>query len=118
MKPYLFALSLLFSGICFGQGPITLDSRVLLHYNNDQVQEMQAYPNKLKSVNFYYTQSFLVQNNPECTDCTPINANTIDVTTIEHRRAEDRRIMFHYTPGGHFIVLLSRKELRDIYATF
>ncbi len=110
----LFALSLAVHSITLAQTSVTMDARVLKHYTPEQLKEIETtYPQKLKSLNFYYSSSFVVL--PGATGGT-VDPATIDITEFEHLRQEDKRITTGVSrANGAMIELLSRKELQAKY---
>lgn len=110
----LFAFLLAFHFISVAQTSVTMDPRVQKHYTPEQLKEIETtYPEKLKSLNFYYSSSFIVH--PGTTGGT-VDPSTIDITEYEQFRQEDKRARTGVSRStGATIELLSRKELQAKY---
>lgn len=110
----LFALSLAIHSISIAQTSTTMDPRVHKHYTAEQLKEIEILsPEKLKSLNFYYSSSFIVH--PGTTGGT-VDPATIDITEFEQFRQEDKRARTGVSrTTGATIELLSRKELQEKY---
>lgn len=110
----LFALSLAVHSISVAQTSVPMDPRVEKHYTPEQLKEIETnYPAKLKSLNFYYSSSFIVH--PGITGGT-VDPSTIDITEYEKFRQEDKRAKTGVDRAtGATIELLSRKELQEKY---
>ncbi len=109
----LFVAFLATHSICISQTATTMDPRVEKHYTKEQLKEIEtSYPEKLKSLNFYYSSSFIVH--PGTTGGT-VDPATVDITEFEHLRQEDKRAKTGLSRNGATIELLSRKELQTKY---
>lgn len=108
------------NGALSGQVAAVADPRIRAHYSDTQIEQMQQeQPHKWAQVQFYFTQSFELQRNDRCTQCPPPDASLIDITRFEqYRKAHERVTVSADNKGGHFLILLSRDELREAYQKF
>jgi hypothetical protein len=115
MKKFILisAMAVLFHFSGLSQSSTTMDPRVLKHYTPEQLKEIELKdPVKLKTLNFYYTSSFIIH--PGVTGGT-VDPSTVDVTEFDHLRKEDKRTKTGLNRNGATIELLSWNELKLKY---
>lgn len=87
------------------------DARLLNHYSREELNEIEAKdPQKFKTIEYYYTRSFIVEN-IACVECTPRDTATFDISDFEHLRQQSERVVMTYKKYGIKLTLLSVDEL-------
>lgn len=111
----LFVFLTSFSLGSYAQTAPDIDARIYQHYTQQQVNEMlTSAPLKIKKLNVYYRNSFVMI--PGGNQVTPLDPNTVDVSTYEHLRKENVRVRVgHSRVTGEVVELLSREELQALY---
>lgn len=84
---------------------------ILKYYTPDQLQSLgESDSTKLKSIVYYFTQSFIVI--PEqCDECLPFDPQNFDILAYEHLRLPDQTYICSFGKYGFKLVLLPVNEL-------
>lgn len=92
-----------------------IDPRINKHYSQEQIDEMlQKDPSKIEKLNYYYQYSFEVFN-PQKSDVIKMTNSDVDIYEFENFRRDNEQTTYGISREGHYIVLLSRKELLKQY---
>jgi hypothetical protein len=114
LRSLIFLFFILPGTASLAQTTPDIDPRIRLHFTEQQVNEMLAtQPLKIKVLNTYYRSSFVLIT-PEHEVCTTDPA-TIDITSYENLRKEDKRVSTGYIGTRYVIELLSKQELQALY---
>jgi hypothetical protein len=112
---FLIAFFLFLASVACGQtqeqpeGKDPFNNPVILsHYTVTDLQQVSV--KKLKAINYYYTQSFILDS-ISCNECRPFDPENFDVSLFEQFRKQSERYTREYTKYGYRLTLLSRDEL-------
>ncbi len=85
-----------------------LNPVILSHYTLAELQSV--IPKKLTAINYYYTESFILDS-IACNQCRTFNKATFDVSQFEQFRKQSERYVRIYTKYGYKLTLLSKDEM-------
>lgn len=89
----------------------TYDSRILIHYTKEELEDFAANnPEKLAVLSYYFTASFILEAEA-CTDCLPFDPSQFDISKFEHLRQKSVRVEIDQAKYGIKIILLAADEL-------
>lgn len=84
---------------------------ILKHYTVQDLQYLQQYDSlKLKTIVYYYTQSFYFENK-ECNQCIPVSIYDFDITEYEYLRQKNKTYVRHFEKYGFKLRLIPINEL-------
>jgi len=87
------------------------DPRLLNHYTEAELSELQAaYPDKYQTALYYYTGSYMLELT-DCNNCVPVNPSTFDIAPYEHLRKKSERAVHDFEKHGFRLILLATDEL-------
>lgn len=120
MKHFLYPLVvsafILFSGKLPAQSATEAMKHpvILQHYSASELVELERIsPEKLTTIIYYYTQSFIVEP-IQCTECLPFDSLNFDVSKYEYLRKTDETFVRTFDKYGFKLTLIPVQQLTYI----
>lgn len=123
MKHFLFPLAVS-ALILFSPNKLSAQSAaeamthpvIMKYYTAEQLQYLeQNDTTELKSIIYYFTQSFTVIP-IQCDDCIPFDSLNFDIMKFEHLRQKEQTYIRSFDKYGFKLIILPVSELPYVYA--